>query len=311
MARKPPGRRNMEVVNMSEPIFKGIATALVTPFFADGSVYYESYGRLLDWQIESGVNALVACGTTGEGSTLSDEEHKAVLRYTVEHVAGRVPVIAGSGSNDTAYAIELTKYACSIGADAMLVVTPYYNKATQNGLYKHFTTVADTSTVPMILYNVPGRTGCNLQPKTVARLAEHPNIAAIKEATGNMAQMVEIMHLCGDKIDVYSGEDALTVAMMAMGGKGTISVLSNVVPKEAVAMTDACKAGDYAAAAKMQCDLLPLINALFSEVNPIPAKAGTAALGFGTDTLRLPLTPMEDATKAVLFAEMRKLGINV
>ena len=163
----------------------------------------------------------------------------------------------------------------------------------------------------MILYNVPGRTGCNLLPKTVARLAEHPNIVAIKEATGNMAQMVEIMHLCGDKIDVYSGEDALTVSMMAMGGAGTISVLSNVAPKESVAMTDACLAGDFAAAAKMQCDMLPLINALFSEVNPIPAKAAVSAMGFGEENLRLPLTPMEDATRAVLFAEMRKLGINV
>jgi len=191
------------------------------------------------------------------------------------------------------------------------VVTPYYNKATQNGLFQHFWTIAEASTVPVILYNVPGRTGCNLLPKTVARLAEHENIVAIKEATGNVAQMVEIMHLCGDKIDVYSGEDALTVAMMAMGAKGTISVLSNVAPKEAVAMTDACRAGDFAAAAKMQCDLLPLINALFSEVNPIPAKAGVSAMGFGEENLRLPLTPMEDATRAVLFAEMRKLGIEV
>ena len=191
------------------------------------------------------------------------------------------------------------------------MVTPYYNKATQNGLFKHFWTVADASTVPVILYNVPGRTGCNLLPKTVARLAEHPNIVGIKEATGNMAQMVEIRSLCGDKIDVYSGEDALTVSMMAMGAKGTISVLSNVVPAQSVAMTDACKAGDFKTAAKMQADFLPLINALFSEVNPIPAKAGVSAMGFGEENLRLPLTPMEDATRAVLYAEMRKLGINV
>ena len=296
---------------MKHTIFTGMATAIVTPMAADGSIDYEALGRFIEFQIENGINALVVMGTTGENATIEPEDQKKVIAYTVEKVAKRVPVIAGTGTNNTEHVLANTKAACEVGADAILVVTPYYNKATQNGLYKHFTTVADTSTVPMILYNVPGRTGCNLQPKTVARLAEHPNIAAIKEATGNMAQMVEIMHLCGDKIDVYSGEDALTVAMMAMGGKGTISVLSNVAPKEAVAMTDACKAGDYAAAAKMQCDLLPLINALFSEVNPIPAKAGTAALGFGTDTLRLPLTPMEDATKAVLFAEMRKLGINV
>ena len=203
------------------------------------------------------------------------------------------------------------KNACEVGADALLVVTPYYNKATQNGLIAHFTAVADASTVPVVLYNVPGRTGCNIQPKTVAKLAEHERIVAIKEATGNMAQMVEIMALCGDKIDVYSGEDALTVPMMAMGAAGTISVLSNVVPKESVAMTDACKAGDYKTAARMQCDLLPLINACFSEVNPIPAKAATAAMGYGEDVLRLPLTSMEDHTKAVLFGEMRKLGIQV
>ena len=295
---------------MKKTIFEGMATAMVTPMNA-GGIDYEAMGRFIDWQMECGINALVVMGTTGESATIEPEDQTEVIRYTVQKVAGRIPVIAGTGTNNTEHVLRNTQAACEVGADAVLVVTPYYNKATQNGLYKHFTTIADASTVPVVLYNVPGRTGCNLLPKTVARLAEHPNIVAVKEATGNMAQMVEIMHLCGDKIDVYSGEDALTVAMMAMGGKGTISVLSNVAPKEAVAMTDACKAGDYAAAAKMQCDLLPLINALFSEVSPIPAKAGTAALGFGTDTLRLPLTPMEDATKAVLFAEMRKLGINV
>ena len=296
---------------MKKTIFTGMATAIVTPMTSDDAIDYDALGRFIEFQIESGINALVVMGTTGENATIEPEDQKKVIAYTVEKVAKRVPVIAGTGTNNTEHVLHNTRNACEVGADAILVVTPYYNKATQNGLIKHFTTVADASTVPMILYNVPGRTGCNLQPKTVAKLAEHPNIAAIKEATGNMAQMVEIMHLCGDKIDVYSGEDALTVAMMAMGGKGTISVLSNVAPKEAVAITDACKAGDYAAAAKMQCDLLPLINALFSEVNPIPAKAGTAAMGFGADYLRLPLTPMEDATRAVLFAEMRKLGIEV
>ena len=296
---------------MKNTIFTGMATAIVTPMAADGSIDYEALGRFIEFQIENGINALVVMGTTGENATIEPEDQKKVIAFTVEKVAKRVPVIAGTGTNNTEHVLANTKAACEVGADAVLVVTPYYNKATQNGLYKHFTTIADASTVPVVLYNVPGRTGCNLLPKTVARLAAHPNIVAVKEATGNMAQMVEIMHLCGDKIDVYSGEDALTVAMMAMGGKGTISVLSNVAPKEAVAMTDACKAGNYAAAAKMQCDLLPLISALFSEVNPIPAKAGTAALGFGTDTLRLPLTSMEDATKAVLLDEMRKLGMKV
>ena len=295
---------------MKNTIFTGMATAIVTPMTTDG-IDYEALGRFLEFQIENGINGIVVMGTTGENATIEPEDQKKVIAYTVEKVAKRVPVIAGTGTNNTEHVLNNTRAACEVGADAILVVTPYYNKATQNGLIKHFSTVADASTVPMIMYNVPGRTGCNLLPKTVAKLAEHPNIAAIKEATGNMAQMVEIMHLCGDKLDVYSGEDALTVPMMAMGGKGTISVLSNVVPKQAVAMTDACLAGDYAAAAKLQCDLLPLINALFSEVNPIPAKAATAAMGFGKEILRLPLTPMEDATRAVLFNEMRKLGIQV
>ena len=295
---------------MKNTIFKGMATAIVTPMTAT-DIDYEALGRFLEFQIENGINAIVVMGTTGENATIEFADQKEVIRFTVETVAKRVPVIAGTGTNNTEHVLHNTKNACEVGADAVLVVTPYYNKATQNGLYQHFVTIADASTVPVILYNVPGRTGCNLLPKTVARLAEHPNIVGIKEATGNMAQMVEIMHLCGDKIDVYSGEDALTVPMMAMGGAGTISVLSNVAPREAVAMTDACLAGDFAKAAKLQCDLLPLINALFSEVNPIPAKAAVSAIGFGEENLRLPLTKMEDATRAKLYDEMRKLGIEV
>ena len=295
---------------MKKTVFTGMATAIVTPMTETG-IDYEALGRFIEFQIGSGIDGIVVMGTTGENATIEPEDQAAVIRYTVEKVAKRVPVIAGTGTNNTDHVLHNTKMACEAGADAVLVVTPYYNKATQNGLIRHFTMIADASTVPVILYNVPGRTGCNLLPKSVAVLAEHPNIVGIKEATGNMAQMVEIRHLCGDKIDVYSGEDALTVAMMAMGGKGTISVLSNVAPKEAVAMTDACKRGDYATAAQMQCDLLPLIDALFSEVNPIPAKAGVSALGFGEEHLRLPLTPMEDGTRAKLYAEMRKLGMNV
>ena len=296
---------------MKNTIFTGMATAIVTPMHTDGSIDYEALGRFVEFQISSGINGLVVMGTTGENATIEPEDQKKVIAYTVEKVAGRVPVIAGTGTNNTEHVLHNTRNACQVGADAILVVTPYYNKATQNGLVTHFTAVADESTLPVILYNVPGRTGCNLLPKTVAKLSEHPNIAAIKEATGSLAQMIEIMHLCGDKIDVYSGEDGLTVPMMAMGAKGTISVLSNVAPRQSVAMTDACLRGDYAAAAKMQCDLLPLINALFSEVNPIPAKAATAAMGFGADALRLPLTSMEEQNRAVLFAEMRKLGITV
>ena len=295
---------------MKNTVFTGMATAIITPMTKDG-IDYDALGRLIEFQIEKGINAIVVMGTTGENATIEPEDQKKVIAYTVEKVAKRVPVIAGTGTNNTDHVLANTKAACEVGADAVLVVTPYYNKATQSGLIQHFTMVADASTVPVIMYNVPGRTGCNLLPKTVAKLAEHPNIVGVKEATGNMAQMVEIMHLCGDKIDVYSGEDALTVVMMAMGGAGTISVLSNVVPKESVAMTDACIRGDYAAAAKMQCQLLPLIDCLFSQVNPIPVKAAMAAMGYGDDYVRLPLTPMEEPFRGNMLAEMRKLGIEV
>lgn len=295
---------------MKNTIFTGMATAIVTPM-TKTDIDYDALGRFLDFQIDSGINGIVVMGTTGENATIEPEDQDKVIRFTVEKVAHRVPVIAGTGTNNTAHVLHNTRNACAAGADAILVVTPYYNKATQNGLITHFTAVADESTVPVILYNVPGRTGCNLLPKTVAKLAEHPRIAAIKEATGSLAQMVEIMALCGDKIDVYSGEDALTVPMMAMGAAGTISVLSNVVPAQAVAMTNACLAGDYKTAARLQCELLPLTNALFSEVNPIPAKAAVSTMGFGEENLRLPLTPMEDANRQKLFEEMRKLGVNV
>ena len=296
---------------MKNTLFTGMATAIVTPMKDDGAIDYEAMGRFIDFQIDNGINALVVMGTTGENATLEPEEQKEVIAFTVKKTAGRVPVIAGTGTNNTAHVLENTKNACEVGVDGILVVTPYYNKATQAGLIKHFTMIADASEVPVILYNVPGRTGCALTPKTIAALAEHPNIVGLKEATGNMSQMVEIMNLCGDKIDVYSGEDALTVPMMAMGGAGTISVLSNILPAETVAMTDACKAGDFKTAAAMQCKFMPLINALFSQVNPIPVKAAAAALGFGDDALRMPLTPMEEPFRTTMFEEMRKLGMNV
>lgn len=295
---------------MKKTVFEGMASAIITPMTPEG-VDYEALGRFIDFQLDSGINALVAVGTTGESATLEPWEQKEVIRFTVQRVAGRVPVIAGTGTNNTAHVIANTKAACEAGADAVLVVTPYYNKATQNGLVAHFTAVADVSAVPVILYNVPSRTGCNILPGTAAQLAKHPNIVAIKEATGNMAQMVELRALCGDQLDIYSGEDALTVPMMAMGAKGTISVLSNVIPRQAVEMTDACRAGDFEKAAALQCRFLPLINALFSQVNPIPAKAAASAMGFGREYLRLPLTPMEDAPRAVLLEEMRKLGVLV
>ena len=295
---------------MKNRIFTGMASAMITPMNAQG-VDYEAMERFIEFQIENGINALVVMGTTGENATLEPWEQKEVIRFVVEKVNHRVPVIAGTGTNNTAHVLQNTKNACEVGADAVLVVTPYYNKGTQKGLITHFTAVADASSVPVILYNVPSRTGVNLLPKTVAELAKHPNIVAIKEASGSMAQLVELMALCGDQIDVYSGEDALTVPMLAMGAAGTISVLSNVAPKESVAMTDAFFAGKIEEAAAWQCRLLPLINALFSEVNPIPVKAAVSALGFGEDYLRLPLTPMEAGHREVLLCEMRKLGMPV
>ena len=294
---------------MNQSIFKGIATALITPFTARGEVDYEAYGRIIDWQIESGIDALVSCGTSGEGPTLSDEEHKEVVRFCVERAAGRVPVIAGTGSNDTAYAIELTRFACDVGADAMLVVTPYYNKATQEGLYRSFTAIADASTKPLILYNVPSRTGCNIQPATYARLAEHENIRAIKEANGNISSVVETLSLVGGKLDMYSGNDDQIVPILSMGGAGCISVLSNILPRETCEICRRFFAGDVQGAAQLQMRYLPLIQALFCEVNPIPVKAAMAAMGYCADVLRLPLTPMEDANRARLLACMRKEGL--
>lgn len=291
---------------MKKTVFQGVATAIITPMTA-GGVDYERYGKLIDWQIAEGVQAIVAAGTTGEGSTLSDEEHRAVLKYTVDRVGGRVPVIAGTGSNDTAYALDLTRYACEIGADAMLVVTPYYNKATQNGLIRMFTEIADASTKPIILYNVPSRTGCNILPATCAALAEHPNIAAIKEASGNISQIAETASLVRGKMDVYSGNDDQIVPVLSLGGKGVISVLSNVAPRQTVEMCSRFFRGDVAGSANMQLDLLPLINALFMEVNPIPVKAAMASLGWCENYLRLPLTPMEPAHEAVLLRELAKV----
>ena len=293
---------------MKNTVFEGAATAIVTPLNENG-IDYEAFGRLIDWQIENGIDAIVTVGTTGEGSTLNDEEHKEAIRFTVERAGGRVPVIAGTGSNDTAYATELTKFACEVGADAMLLVTPYYNKATQEGMYLSFKAVADISDKPCILYNVPSRTGCNLLPATVARLAEHPNIVAIKEASGDISQIAELARLCGDKIDIYSGNDDQIVPIMSLGGKGVISVLSNLLPRET---SDICKLftqGKVKEARDMQLHYLPLISALFSEVNPIPVKAAMAAMGYGENYLRLPLTPMSKDKEATLLSLMKAEGL--
>ena len=292
----------------NDPIFRGAATALITPLNESG-VDYELFGRLLDWQIEQGINALVIAGTTGEGSTLSDEEHRKVLSYAVERIAGRVPCIVGTGSNDTAYAISLSRYACDIGADGLLVVTPYYNKATQNGLIKMYNAIADASTKPIIVYNVPSRTGVNIEPSTYLALAEHPNIRGIKEANGNISKIVETAALVGDKLDIYSGNDDQIVPILSMGGAGIISVLSNIMPARTVEICDRWFNGDVAGSAALQCEMLPLINALFSEVNPIPVKAAMAAMGWCENYVRLPLTTMEKAHADKLYALMSEQGL--
>ena len=289
-------------------IFQGAATAIITPM-TEAGVDYESFGRLIDWQIEQGINALVIAGTTGEGSTLSDEEHREVFRYAIDRIGGRVPAIAGTGSNDTAYAISLTECACELGYDAMLVVTPYYNKATQNGLIQMYNAIADASTKPIIVYNVPSRTGVNIEPSTYVELAKHPRIAAIKEANSNISKIVETFALVGDQLDIYSGNDDQITPILAMGGKGVISVLSNVVPAETVELCNRFFEGDVAGSAAMQCEYMELVKALFCEVNPIPVKSAVAAMGFCDDYIRLPLTDMEPQNKERMLGIMRAKGI--
>ena len=295
---------------MKQTVFRGMATAMITPMTPHG-VDYDTLARFIEFQLSAGINALVAVGTTGESATLTPEERKQVIAFTVKQVNGRVPVIAGTGTNNTAHVLDFTKSACDDGADAVLVVTPYYNKATQKGLINHYTAVADASEKPVILYSVPSRTGCNLLPDTVATLSQHPKIGALKDANGNIDQTVETIAKCGGNLDIYSGEDSLTVPMMAMGAMGCISVLSNVVPGMAVEMCDKFFSGDIAGAAALQCKMLPLIRALFSEVNPIPAKAAVAAMGFGEEYLRMPLSYLEDGNRENLYKQMRLLGVQV
>lgn len=297
-------------MKQNHPIFRGIATALITPTTPTG-IDYDRFGRLIDWQIQQGINALVICGTTGESSTLTDAEHRRAIAFACERVNGRVPVIAGTGSNETDYAVELTKSACAAGADAVLVVTPYYNKTTQRGLVTMYNTIADASTKPVILYNVPSRTGIGIEPATYVKLAEHPNIAAIKEANSDISKIVETFSLVGDRLDIYSGNDDQIVPILSMGGAGCISVLSNVIPAETVAITQRFFAGDVAGAAQLQCRYIPLIRSLFCESNPIPVKAAMAALGYCDNYLRLPLVPMEEDHYQEMLRRMRDLGLPV
>ncbi len=289
---------------MKKQIFKGAATALITPF-KNGKVDYDSFAKLIDYQINSGIDALVICGTTGEASTMTDPEQIATIEYAVNHVNGRVPVIAGAGSNETAHGIRLAKDSCRVGADALLMVTPYYNKTSQRGLIHMYNEIADSVDKPIILYNVPSRTGLNIEPATYAALADHPNIVAIKEAGGDFSKIAETMSLVGDRLALYSGNDDQVVPILSLGGIGVISVLSNVAPAETSRMCKAFLEGKVAESAKAQCDYIPLIHALFSDVNPIPVKEALAILGACDAEMRLPLFPMEDAKREKLKAALK------
>ena len=293
-------------------IFKGAGVAIVTPMKADGEVNYDVLGEMLEAQIQGGTDAIIICGTTGESATLTEEEHSAVIRDAIKKVNKRIPVIAGTGSNCTATAIKLSKEAEKDGADGLLLVTPYYNKATQNGLIAHYTAVANAVNIPIILYNVPSRTGCNLLPETIAKLVKNvKNIVGVKEASGNISQIAKVKLLCGDDVDLYSGNDDQVVPILSLGGIGVISVLSNVAPKETHDMVMNYLNGDLEKAIEMQLKALPLINALFSEVNPIPVKKAMSFMGWEAGPLRAPLSEMEDAHAEVLRQAMKDFGIKV
>ena len=288
--------------------FHGAFTALVTPF-KNGKIDEEAYREFIEWQIEQGIDGLVPCGTTGESATMTHDEHEAAIRICVEQVNKRVPVIAGAGSNNTREAIPLTQFAKNVGADAALHITPYYNKPTQEGLYQHFKTICSEVSMPVILYNVPGRTGCSIPVSVVERLSRHPNIAGIKEASGNISQIATLMQLADGCIDLYSGNDDQVVPMLALGAKGVISVLSNVAPKQTHDMCAEFFKGNVEASRRIQLKALPLIEALFSEVNPIPVKAALNLMGKNVGEPRLPLTVMEPQHQEVLKKAMQDFGI--
>ncbi|MBE5836932.1 MULTISPECIES: 4-hydroxy-tetrahydrodipicolinate synthase [unclassified Butyrivibrio] len=291
-------------------IFKGAGVAIATPFKENGEVNYEEFERLIEFQIENGTDAIIVCGTTGEAATMSEEEHMDVVKFCIDKVAKRIPVIAGTGSNCTETAVKLSKLAEEYGADGLLLVTPYYNKATQGGLIAHFSAVAKEVNIPIILYNVPSRTGCNILPETAVKLArEYKNIVGIKDATGNISQTTKMMQLAEGCIDLYSGDDDQIVPIMSIGGLGVISVLSNIAPRQTHEICQKCLEGDYAAARELQFKAFPLVKALFSEVNPIPVKSALKMVGFAAGPLRLPLTEMEPENQEKLRAEMKKFGL--
>jgi 4-hydroxy-tetrahydrodipicolinate synthase len=289
-------------------MFKGSIVAIITPFI-NGTVDEEKLRQLVEFQIENGTDAIVPCGTTGESSTLDYDEHMRVIDIVIQQVNKRVPVIAGTGSNSTAEAIELSQKAKNQGADGVLLVTPYYNKPSQEGLYRHYTAIADAVALPQVLYNVPGRTSVNMLPETVARLSAHANIVAIKEATGSLQQASEILDLCGDKIDVLSGDDFITFPMMACGAKGVISVVANIMPKVVASLVDAFFAGNMDEARRLHLHLLKISNAMFIETNPVPVKTAAALMGKCTSEVRLPLAPMSDANQGKLSGIMKAYGL--
>ena len=293
----------------TKSIFTGSCCAIITPFDKNGNPNFDALAKIIEQQIEGGTDAICACGTTGEASTMDDKEHLGVIEYIVKKVDGRIPVIAGTGSNDTRHGIALCKDAQSLGVDGLLIVTPYYNKTSQRGLIHHYETLADSVDKPIILYNVPGRTGVNIAPATLKALADHPNIAGIKEASGNMAQVVEMVSLCGDKIDFYSGCDEINVPIASVGGKGAISVLANVAPRQTHDMMQFALDGNFKEAARLQTEALDLINALFCEVNPIPVKEAMNILGFDAGPTRLPLNKMADENIERLRNSMKNYGI--
>ena len=294
---------------MKNTLFTGAAVAIITPFNEDNSINFECFGEIIENQIVNGTDAIVVCGTTGEASTMSDEEHIECIRFAVEKTAKRVPVIAGTGSNDTAYAIQLSQEAEKVGADGLLLVTPYYNKTTQRGLIAHFTAIADAVNIPIILYNIPGRTGMAIDISTAKTLAKHKNIVGIKEASGNISYTAKLIAECGDELDVYSGNDDMIVPVMSLGGKGVISVLSHVIPKETHMMVQYCLENNFAEATKLQLEYLELINNLFIEVNPIPVKEAMNIMGVNAGGCRMPLYPMSDENRTKLKASLEKHGL--
>jgi 4-hydroxy-tetrahydrodipicolinate synthase len=291
-------------------IFTGSGVALITPF-TEGGVDFNAYGNLIDFQLENGTDAIITCGTTGEPSTMTMEERQSIIDFAIHKVAGRVPVIASTGGNNTTEVIEASRFAQKAGANGLLIVTPYYNKCTQNGMIAHFNAIADSVDLPIILYNVPSRTGFNVLPATLAKLSHHPNIAGIKEASGNIAQIAEMIRLCEDRLSVYSGDDGVVLPLMALGGVGVISVVANILPRQTHDLTQAMLKGDLETARKLQYGMNPIIDLLFCEVNPIPVKAALSMMGMCADILRLPLTPMEDAHRQSLHSAMVAYGMKL